>query len=93
MEKAIWFRANFKNITSFAEGQSVGEATLAFGSEFLINIWDPALKRIDENKNLEKADYNQGLGQVVYSDSEKPIFKTIEKLDFKNNIKINNSKR
>ena len=83
MEKAIWFRGNFKNITSFAGGQSVGEATLAFGSEFLINIWDPALKRIDQNKNLEKADYNQGLWKVVYNDIEKPIFKTLD-IDYNN---------
>lgn len=76
MEKYIGFRGNFKNITAFAGGQSVGEATIPFGSEFLINIWDPVLRRIDQNKNLASADYNQGLGKVVYTDPNKPIFMT-----------------
>ncbi len=83
MEKNIGFRSDFKNISLFAWGKNVGEATLPFGSEFLINIGDPLLKRIDTNKNLENADYNEGLGKVVYSRADKTIFKTID-IDYNN---------
>jgi hypothetical protein len=38
LDKYIGFRGNFKNITNFAAGKTVGESTLPFGSEFLINI-------------------------------------------------------
>ena len=78
MEKNIGFRGEFKNVTLFAGGKTVGEATLPFWSEFLINIWDPLLKRIDQNANLDNADYNEGLGKVIYHNDEKPIFKVID---------------
>lgn len=58
MDKFIGFRGNFKNISSFAAGMSVGEATMPFGSEFLINLGDPALTRKDANENRANADYN-----------------------------------
>ena len=38
LDKYIGFRGDFKNITHFAAGKTVGEATVPFGSEFLINI-------------------------------------------------------
>jgi hypothetical protein len=34
----IGFRGDFKNITLFAQGERVGEATRNFGSEFVINL-------------------------------------------------------
>ena len=46
-KKYIGFRADFKNITLFAWGKTVWEATIPFGSEFLVNIWDSLLKRIE----------------------------------------------
>ncbi|MBQ7073676.1 hypothetical protein IJM86_01130 [bacterium] len=44
-ENAIGFLGDFKNISLFSEGQSVGESTIPYGSELLINIGDPILKR------------------------------------------------
>ncbi|HRX63772.1 MAG TPA: hypothetical protein P5060_01570 [Candidatus Absconditabacterales bacterium] len=88
----IGFRGNFKNITNFGAGQSVGESTLPFSSEFLINIGDPLLKRIDKNETSKRIDsegneedigFDQGLGEVVYAEPGKTIFK-VKDIDFNN---------
>jgi hypothetical protein len=34
----IGFTSDFKNVSNFANGKSVGEATLPYGSQFLINF-------------------------------------------------------
>lgn len=72
LDKYIWFRADFKNITLFAEWESVWESTIPFGSEFLINIWDPLLKNRDEVAS------KRGLWQVKYSEPWKAIFKVTD---------------
>ncbi len=78
LEKYIGFRGNFRNISSFAGGDRVGEATLPFGSEFLINIGDPLIKRVEENTPLTNSDHDWGLGKIVFSDPSKTILKTID---------------
>lgn len=78
LDKYIGFRGNFRNISSFAGGDRVGEATLPFGSEFLINIGDPLIKRIEENSPLNDSDHDWGLGTIVFSDPSKTILKTID---------------
>lgn len=78
IKKFIGFRGNFKNISSFAAGMSVGEATLPFGSEFLINLGDPALTRKDKNPDLKNANHNWWLGRIIYSDNKQNIFKVID---------------
>lgn len=83
MNKFIGFRGNFKNISSFAAGMSVGEATIPFGSEFLINLWDPALTRKNTNTNINNTNHNWGLGKIVYSDEKRSIFKVMN-LDYNN---------
>ena len=89
----IWFTADFKNITNFWGGMTVWEATLPFGSELLINIWDPLLKRIDGNDsakiydtswNVEKdTEFDLWPWEVIYSEPGKEIFKVIN-IDFNN---------
>lgn len=89
----VWFTADFKNITNFGWGMPVWEATLPFGSELLINIWDPLLKRIDWNDsakiydaswNVEKdTEFDLWPWEVIYSEPGKEIFKVIN-IDFNN---------
>ena len=89
----IWFTAEFKNITNFGWWMSVWEATLPFGSELLINIWDPLLKRVDWNESAKVYDedwsivndteFDLWLWEVVYSNPGKEIFKVIN-IDFNN---------
>jgi len=72
LDKYIWFRADFKNITLFAEWESVWESTIPFGSEFLINIWDPLLKNRDEVAS------KRWLWQVKFSEPSKSISKVTD---------------
>lgn len=73
----VGFRGDFKNITLFAEWESVWEATVPYWSEFLINIWDPLLKNRDEVASV------RGLGQVKFSNPWKTISKVID-IDYNN---------
>jgi hypothetical protein len=52
IDSTLWigFVNDFKNITNFGAGDAVWKSTIPFGSEFLINIGDPLLKRIDDNE-------------------------------------------
>jgi hypothetical protein len=72
LNKYIWFRADFKNITLFAEWESVWESTVPYGSEFLINIGDPLLKNRDEIAS------KRWLWQVKFSEPWKSIFKVTD---------------
>ena len=67
----IGYRAHFANITNFAQGMRVGPATKPFGGPFLINFWDPFLTRVKDNRKVKATDYDDGIGQVVFSDTEK----------------------
>ena len=92
-EAGIWFTAEFKNITNFWAGQPVWEATIPFSSEFLINIWDPLLKRISDNSTAkvlntdwsvqEDTEFDKWLWELIYSDPTNTIFKVIN-IDFNN---------
>ncbi len=91
-ELSLWFRHDFKNVTNFGAWESVWNATLPFSSEFLINIWDPLLKRINKNKTAtttneddEEIDtwFDKWLGEVIYSEPGKTIFK-VKNVDFNN---------
>lgn len=73
----IWFRAPFKNISNFAAGQNVGESTQWFASMFLINIGDPLVTRISDNKVAANTDFDTSVWHTVYSDPGKTIFKVI----------------
>lgn len=88
----IWFTSDFKNITNFGAGKSVGEATVSFSSEFLINIWDPLLRRVDKNKNatvLSDSDdeidswFDKWIWEPIFSNPDKTILKVIN-IDFNN---------
>jgi hypothetical protein len=79
----IGFRAPFKNISNFAAGQTVGESTKWFASMFLINIGDPLVKRISNNKVAANTNFDTSIWQTVYSDPWKTIFKVLP-FDFNN---------
>lgn len=72
----VGFRGDFKNMTLFAEWETVGEASRKFGSELLINVWDPVLQKRDKNPDLYGTDYDWWLWQEIFSDSTKTILKT-----------------
>lgn len=73
----IWFRAPFKNISNFAAGQTVGESTQGFASMFLINIGDPLVKRVSDNKVAANTNFDTSIWHTIYSDPGKTIFKVI----------------
>ncbi len=73
----MWFLGDFKNITLFGDGKSVGEATIPYASSFLINYGDPLLKRISDNVELAQVPLDTGIGTQIYSDPNKTIFKVI----------------
>ncbi|MCX6825442.1 MAG: VCBS repeat-containing protein [candidate division SR1 bacterium] len=79
----IGFTSNFKNVSNFANGQSVGEATLPYGSQFLVNFGDPLLERKENNPNIPNTDFDASIGQTIYADPNKTIFKVIP-IDFNN---------
>lgn len=77
----IWFTSNFKNVSNFANGKSVGESTIPYGSQFLINFWDPLLERREKNPNIPDTDFDAAIGQTIYADPSKTIFKVLP-IDF-----------
>lgn len=77
----IGFTNDFKNVANFANGKSVGEATLPYGSQFLINFWDPLLERREKNPNIPATDFDASIGQTIYADPNKTIFKVLP-IDF-----------
>jgi hypothetical protein len=83
IDEKIWFLGDFKNITLFAEWEIVGEATKKYGSELLINLWDPVLSRKDVNEMVYWTNYDWWIWQEIYSDPEKDIFWTYQ-IDFNN---------
>ncbi|MDR0370202.1 MAG: hypothetical protein LBH96_07075 [Candidatus Peribacteria bacterium] len=83
MSNNIGFRGDFKNISLFAQGERVGEATKQFGSEVLINLGDPLLKKYDKNSEVYNTVYDGGMGENIFSNPEKTIFK-VKEIDFNN---------
>jgi hypothetical protein len=69
--------ADFKNITLFGDGKTVGESTVPYASAFLVNYGDPLLKRISDNVELAQVPLDTGIGTQIYSDPDKTIFKVI----------------
>ena len=83
VDERIWFLGDFKNITLFAEWEIVWEATKKFGSEFVINLWDPVLTKKDLNENVYGTDFDWWIWNEIYADSENDIFWTYQ-IDFNN---------
>ena len=81
MEERVGFLWDFKNITLFAEWQTVWEATKLNWSELLINLWDPVLSRSKPNLDVYGTNYDWWIGQQIYVDSEDDIFWVYE-IDF-----------
>ena len=84
-DPTLWvgFLWDFKNITLFGQGKTVGEATLPYSSHALINIWDPLLKKIDINETVVDTDFDSGNGEIIYTSTDKSIFKVLP-IDFNN---------
>ncbi len=78
LDERVWFIWDFKNITLFAEWESVWEATKKFWSELLINLWDPvlSLKKYQLNKNAYGMNYDWWVWREIYEDWEGGIFWT-----------------
>ena len=55
----------------------MGEATLPYGSVFLINFGDPLIQRVSESIKIDKTQFDGGPGQSIFSDPSKTIFKAI----------------
>ncbi len=79
----IWFKWDFKNITLFSQWQSVWESTIPFWSPMLINFWDPFIKKISKNKNIEKINLNSWIWKNIYSSPWEKIF-DVKIFDFNN---------
>ena len=73
----IWFLNDFKNMTLFGDGQTVGESTVPYASSVLVNYGDPLLKRISDNKELPQVPLDSWLGNEIYSDPSKTVFKVL----------------
>ena len=82
-DKWLWFRSDFKNITNFAWGNDVWDATKPFENEFLINYGDPFVKRISSEKVISQVGLSKTYGYRIYSDIAWGIKKVIP-LDFNN---------
>ncbi len=83
-ELYVWFRHGMQHITAFAWGDSVWQATQHFGSEFMINMWDPFVRRLDIPNapipvwnSWELLRFDRWLGDVTYSDPDEDILKTL----------------
>ena len=81
VDQRVWFIWDFKNITLFWEWEIVGEATKKFGSELLINLWDPVLSRKSKHENVYGTDYDWWIWHEIYTDSENDIF-WVYQIDF-----------
>lgn len=79
----IWFLWDFKNITLFAQWEIVWEATKKFGSEFVINLWDPLLSRKSLNEDVYGTNFDGWIWQEIYADPENNIFGSYQ-IDFNN---------
>jgi len=79
----IWFKSNFKNITYFADWKSVWESTLPYWSQFLINFWDPLIKRTNKNIEIGKTELDGWIWDQIFSSPDKTIFK-VTPIDFNN---------
>lgn len=85
-ENAIGFLADFKNISLFSEGHRVGESTVPYGSELLINLGDPVLKRkeksdIKPNHEIDWIKFDGWIGKQIFNTPWKNIFKVLP-IDF-----------
>ncbi len=83
VDERIGFLGDFKNITLFAEWEIVWEATKKFGSEFVINLWDPVLTKKDLNEPVYGTNFDWWIWNEIYVDSENDIFWNYQ-IDFNN---------
>jgi len=78
--KDVGFRHQFMNMTNFAQGLPVGQATQHFGGPFVINYGDPFLKRTKENRTVKSTDHDDGVGKMIFSSSQDML--DVETIDY-----------
>ena len=83
LSERIWFLWDFKNITLFAEWESVWDATKKFWSELLINLWDPVLSLASKNEKVYWTKFDWWIWNEIFVDTEDDIFGTYQ-IDFNN---------
>lgn len=71
----------FKNISQFSNGKSVGDSSISYSSEYMINFWDPTFSLSDKSQIIPYTDFDGSLWYGVYSDPEDTISQTID-IDF-----------
>lgn len=81
--KDIWFLGDFANITLFAQGERLWEATRQYSSPYAINIGDPLLERIEHNPTIGGSEYDDWPGQRIYADEWNGV-KFVKDIDFNN---------
>jgi hypothetical protein len=61
----------------------MGEATKHFANPYVINYGDPFLTRIAPNRKVKETKLDEGIGRVIYSDTQTMI--DIDSSDIDNN--------
>lgn len=69
----IGFGDTFKPMTNFAQGQSVGQSSIWFASEYVINLGDPTYRQWETNRIIDHTTYDGGVGESIYTDPGKII--------------------
>lgn len=79
----FWFRSNYRNITDFAAWLNVWNASKSFQNEFMINYWDPFIKRISSQELIPELSMSKTYGYRIHSDIAWGI-QNITPIDFNN---------
>ncbi len=82
-DKWLWFRSNYRNITDFAAWLDVWNSSKSFQNEFMINYWDPFIKRISSQEVIPEVSMSKTYGYRVHSDIAWWI-KNVTPIDFNN---------
>jgi hypothetical protein len=69
-KKSVGFRHNFSNITNFAQGLPAGESALHYANPFTFFVGDPFLERVKDNRNVVATDFDDGIGQKIFSETK-----------------------
>ena len=83
----IGFGDYFRPISNMAQGDSVGQASTAFASEFVINLGDPTYRLGDKNKLVGETDYDGSIWDALYSDPDNVVSQVIDIDRDKNGVK------
>ena len=63
----LGYKGDYKNMLLFAAGNSVGESTLPYMSEALINLGDPVISLTVEDADRSNESFTDDVGTLIYS--------------------------